>query len=303
MRPVQRWHPSSSFFRAVLLTSCFCSFLAFPGFRAAASSHKSDRESPNALQLVLNSPIKDVVDAVQQVAGDQVIYGTQSYQRERNLTGAHSAETSNAFSEVNGSGPVFYKVADSILAPTNFKNSADMGTITVRYVISRFDDKSTNLRIDAVFIENTSRKVHDSDGSVESAEFGEIRQHLEEIAAKHELEKDEEARIARERQQKQSELDLVARKDAADAAKRASTANVSTDLEQRVSQLRKQAEVRVRPSGAQLKTAPYKGAANLVSVPPYTDLVVLILTPYWYGVQTADGHRGWIHRSEVETLP
>ena len=45
---------------------------------------------------------------------------------------------------------------------------ADMGTITVRYVITPFDEKSTNLRIDAVFIEDTSRKIHDSDGSVES---------------------------------------------------------------------------------------------------------------------------------------
>ncbi len=247
--------------------------------------------------------MKDVVDAVEEVAGDQIIYGTQSYQRERNLTGAHTAETSDAFTEMNGNGKVFYKVADGILSPINFKNSADMGTITVRYVITPFDEKSTNLRIDAVFIEDTSRKIHDSDGSVESAEFGEIRQHLEAIAAKHELEKDEEARVARERQQKQAELDLLSRQDAAAAAKRASSSGLSSDLEQRVSQLRKQAEVRVKASGTQLKTAPYKGAANLLALPPYSDVVVLVLTPYWYGVQTADGHRGWVHRGEVESLP
>jgi hypothetical protein len=274
---------------------------------ALAASHKTVRESPNALQVLVNAPMKDVVQAVEEVVGDQVINGTQSYQRERNLTGARRAENATAFGEFNGKGTVFYKIADSVLSPTNFKDSADMGAITVRYVISAFDDKNTNLRIDAVFIENTGHRVHESDGSVETAEFGDIRQHVEAIAAKHEIEKDEEARIARERQQKQTELDLAARQDAATAAataaKNATAAVSATDLEQRVSQLRKQAEMRVKASGSKLKTAPYKGAANLQALAPYSDVVVLIITPYWYGVQTADGHRGWIHHSELETLP
>ena len=98
-----------------------CVALIFPQFIWGTTSRKNLRESPNALQLVLNSPMKDVVDAVQEVAGDQVIYGTQSYQRERNLTGAHTAETSDAFTEMNGNGKVFYKVADGVLSPINFK--------------------------------------------------------------------------------------------------------------------------------------------------------------------------------------
>jgi hypothetical protein len=32
-------------------------------------------------------------------------------------------------------------------------------------------------------------------------------------------------------------------------------------------------------------------------------VVILILTPFWYGVETQDGHRGWIHRDQVEQLP
>ncbi len=277
----------------VLLFSPLCS----------AATKKTVRESPNALKVILNAPAKDVIEAVEEVAGDQVIYGTQSYQRERNLTGAHSAESSSAFADLESTGTILYKVADGVLSPTNFKESGDQGTITVRYVITPFDEKSTNLRIDAVYIEDTSRKIHDSDGSVETAEFGEIREHVEKIAAKREIEKDEEARVARERQQKQSEIDLMSRQDAAAAAKRAAAAPLSSDLEQRVAQLRKQAEIRVGPSGTQLKTAPYKGAANLQALAPYTDVVVLVITPYWYGVQTADGHRGWIHHSEVEHLP
>jgi hypothetical protein len=292
LRPSIQWHLAISLLLIITLPT-----LSF------SASRKNSRESPNALQVLVNAPLNDVVQAVDEVVGDQVIYGTQSYQREKNLTGARRAETSKVFGEFDGKGKVFYKIADSVLSPTTFKNSADMGTITVRYIVSAFDDKNTNLRIDAVFIENSGHRVHESDGSVETAEYGEIRQHVEQIAAKHEIEKDEEARIARERQEKQAELDLMARQDAATAAKNANVAAPTTDIEQRVTQLRKQAEMRVTSSGTKLKSAPYKGAASLQTLAPYTDVVVLIVTPYWYGVQTADGHRGWIHHSELEMVP
>lgn len=252
---------------------------------------------------MVNASEKDVITAVTQVAGDEVIYGTQSFQRERNLMGAHRAEHSIAFGDTNVPGTVLYKMADSVLAPTNFKNSADMGTITVRYVINKFDDNNTSLRIDAVFIENASRKVHESDGSVETAEYGEVRKKVEEIAAQHELDREESERIAKQRQEKQAELDLTARDEANIAASKAAAAPLSADLEKRIAQLRKLAEMRVGASGTQLKTAPYKSAATIQNLPPYTDVVVLIVTPYWYGIQTADGHRGWIHHSEIEALP
>jgi hypothetical protein len=263
---------------------------------------RKDLQSPNALQVIVNAPLEDTVAAVEQVAGDAVIYGTQSYQKDRNLMGAHHAESSKAFGDAPPQATIFYKVADSVLSPTNFKNSADMGTLTVRYVVTRFDERNTNLRIDAVFIENSSRKVHESDGSVEAAEFGEVRQRVEQIEAKREIDRAEVERIARERKEKQAELDLMARQDAANTVN-AKAETAAVDLEQRVAQLRKKAELRVKASGTNLKTAPYKSAANLQALPPYTDVVLLIVTPYWYGVQTVDGHRGWVHHSEVETLP
>ena len=30
---------------------------------------------------------------------------------------------------------------------------------------------------------------------------------------------------------------------------------------------------------------------------------MVVLTPYWYGVETEDGHRGWVHHSQLEPLP
>jgi hypothetical protein len=31
--------------------------------------------------------------------------------------------------------------------------------------------------------------------------------------------------------------------------------------------------------------------------------VVLIITDHWYGIETADGKRGWISQDNVEPLP
>ena len=39
------------------------------------------------------------------------------------------------------------------------------------------------------------------------------------------------------------------------------------------------------------------------SLPAETEVLIVVLTPYWYGVETEDGHRGWIHHSQLESLP
>jgi len=67
--------------------------------------------------------------------------------------------------------------------------------------------------------------------------------------------------------------------------------------------LRRRAEVRTVPGGAALKSAPYRTAATLQSLPAQAELLVVVLTKYWYGVETTDGHRGWVHRSQAEPLP
>src|ERR1035437_7860362 len=154
-------------------------FAASCGISLAAGKEqkKTTRESPNALQVVVDVPLNEAVDAVNQTAGDGIIHGTQSYERERNLPGAHPAEKSDAFGLPPANATVIYKVADSVLSPKDFKDSQDMGAITVRYILTPFDAKTTNLRIDAIFIERSSRKIHASDGSVEASEFGEVRHH------------------------------------------------------------------------------------------------------------------------------
>jgi hypothetical protein len=75
------------------------------------------------------------------------------------------------------------------------------------------------------------------------------------------------------------------------------------ELERRVAELRRRVEMRAAAGGAALRSAPYRTAATLQSLPAQAELLVVVLTKYWYGVETPDGHRGWVHRSQVEPLP
>ena len=87
------------------------------------------------LVVQLESPRADVLKAVQEVTQDQIIHGTYSYEKERILYGAHSADSAQVFRRLEGPGKAYYKVADKILSPRYFKDSEDIGTISVRYVV------------------------------------------------------------------------------------------------------------------------------------------------------------------------
>jgi hypothetical protein len=52
-----------------------------------------------------------------------------------------------------------------------------------------------------------------------------------------------------------------------------------------------------------LKSAPFRTASTLQSLTTGTEVLILISTPYWYGVETRDGQHGWISRDLLEQLP
>ena len=74
-------------------------------------------------------------------------------------------------------------------------------------------------------------------------------------------------------------------------------------MEQHVQDLRRQAERVIKAPGAQLKSAPFRSASSLKSLETGTQVVIVIATPYWYGVETEEGQHGWIHREQLEPLP
>jgi len=77
----------------------------------------------------------------------------------------------------------------------------------------------------------------------------------------------------------------------------------SQTLEQHVAQLRHQLERVIKAPGAELKSAPFHIASKLKSLDAGSEVVILIVTPYWYGVETEDGEHGWINHAQLEPLP
>jgi hypothetical protein len=55
--------------------------------------------------------------------------------------------------------------------------------------------------------------------------------------------------------------------------------------------------------GAPLKSAPFHTASTLKSLQPGVEVLILIATPYWYGVETREGDHGWMRRDQLEQMP
>ena len=283
---------------ALCLRSLFVLLLVIS---AGIASPKVRTDDANTLVVGMEFPEADVVKAVQQVTQDQIIHGTYSYDKERILYGAHSTSAARVFGVWRGHGKAYYKVADKILSPRFFKDSEDIGTISVRYVIQDESPDAVTLRIDAVFVD--ARNVrHPSIGNVEAAEYAAIHTRLKDIQASRNQALQAAAQPAA--QPAQAAMQPLAALPSSDSANDASVSSLNVQqLKEQVESLRRQVFLRVKDPGASLKSAPFESAASISSLPAQTEVVIVVLTPYWYGVETKDGHRGWIHHSQLESLP
>jgi hypothetical protein len=319
----------------------------------AAGRGKDKLSYGEGLIVSVPLPASEVEQVVQDVAQNGIIRGTKEYNKDEFVAGAKAATSSRVFPTWTEGGKVFYKVREHALDPRNFKDGGDVGTLVVRYVVKPQGEKSTVLRINALFEEDFRRVVHQSDGSVESSEYKDIREHVEAL----ELMKKENVEAEQERQEqlgKKQSLPTVAdesgggafptgpQRSAApqsapvqaaapqavppqpispavpqlvgsgeDPAAQAS-AKPSPDqglssqglagpaLEEHVKELRKQLERLVKAPGAPLKSAPFHTASTLQSLTSGTEVLILISTPYWYGVETHEGQHGWIMRDQLE---
>jgi hypothetical protein len=246
-----------------------------------------------------SASLDDVLQALQEVLEDQTIHGTYVFDKEKTLTGARAVESTPLFEAWKAAGKVFYKIRTDAIAPRNFRDSADQGTIAVRYVVTSVNTDRTRLRIDAIFVENSHRTVHPSDGTVESSEYKVIQEHLQAIQFA-----EQEATDA---QRRRESIDLARQtiiRQREDETTRLATAQSSTqDLEQRVNALRHQVQERVKAPGAALKAAPFRSSANVATLAAYTEVVIVIVTPHWYGIETPEGQRGWLPLDQLESLP
>ena len=314
---------------------------------AAIPSHGREKD---VLQygagLIVNVPLPEpeVAQVVEDVAQNTIIRGSKEYNKDEYVAGAVAATSTPVFPAWTEGGKVFYKVRKQALDPRNFKNSGDVGTLAVRYVVQPQGDKNTVLRIDALFVEDFRHSVHQSNGSVESSEYKDIHDRLEAV----ELMKKENAEALQAKQERLAKQNFGLGSDTVvlstppstakslDSANGESTTGERTtgqaaptsalqsspasptsampqssaaselpaeSLEQHVAELRQQVERLVKKPGAPLKSAPFHTASTLKSLEPGVEVLILISTPYWYGVETHDGQHGWIRRDKLEQVP
>ncbi|MDP9340253.1 MAG: hypothetical protein M3P45_15440 [Acidobacteriota bacterium] len=247
----------------------------------------------------LMAPESEVLQAVHEVLEDHIIHGTRVFEREPTLTGAEEVPSTPLFPPWRGGGKVFYKVRTEVIAPRHFRESSDLGTIAVRYVIVSVTAQRTRVQIDAVFVESAHRSVHNSDGTVESNEFKTIQEHLQAI----QFAEVQTADIKRRRDSAELVKQTIIRKREDETTLLASTQTSVKELEERLKDLRYDIERRVKAPGTDLKAAPFQSSAKVLTLPAFTEIVIVIVTPHWYGVQTPDGQRGWIAIDQLEPLP
>jgi hypothetical protein len=203
------------------------------------------------------------------------------------------------------------------------------------------------VRIDAIFMEDSRRTKHPSNGSVEGAEYKDIQDRLDAIETAKKQAIEEENRRQEQLARKQnlgwsdmappsSDLNTPLASKTAVAvtsqppieasgaslaqhpAESSSAAPFGTKespdqtvevapqpgetLEQHVANLRRQVERIVKAPGAPLKSAPFHNASTVKVLKPGTEVLVLINTPYWYGIETHDGDHGWIPREQLDQV-
>lgn len=270
-------------------------FLLLASPLSAALHAKAGNDAPTPFTIDLTASSDQVAKAVNAVVQDTVIHGTQVYEHESTLDGATQETASAYFGTYKGDGQVFYKLLRGALAPRHFKNSADIGTIQIRYVVQPVSASRTHLEITAVFVEDGTNRIHVSDTSVETAEFAEIQAHL--IAIQREAQ--QTAEILQKRKLNTEAASIAKQREDEAARLRDAEASVK-GLQQRADELQHALEVRVANPSTALRSAPFHSAAALTTLTAGTTVLIEIVTEYWYGVETTDGHRGWLRRDEVE---
>jgi len=284
--PIALWRS-----RTALVTCLLLSFLY--------SAHAQKPLATPGLARELSGSLDEVRQAVINVQKDHIVHGTKVFERELILTGAESADSSPLFESWRGPGEVYFKIRKDAIAPRHFLEAGDMGTIAVRYVIIPVAAGRTRVKVDAVYVETARKLVRPSDGTVESAEMKEIKDSLESMQ--------QAAADAADARRREQSAELVRKsflRQREDESTRLDSLHQSEkQLETEINALRHDVERRVAAPGTDLKAAPFQSAASLKPLSAFTEVVVLIVTPHWLGVETPEGQRGWLPVEKLEQLP
>ena len=277
-----------------MLLILFCIAALFPAFALP----KETLTTPGLVRE-FNAPPDEVRQAVLAVVHDHILHGTLIFDKEPVLTGAEAVDSTPLFDPWNGPGEVYYKIRKDAIAPRHFKDSGDQGTIAVRYAIIPVDAYRTRVKVDAIYVEAAHLVAHESDGTVEKTELKEIKEHLEALQ--------EEAAAAADARRRQQSAELVQqsilRQREDETTRLGNSQSTEKDLEQQVKTLHQELERRVKTPGAELKAAPFHSAATLQPLAANANVLVLIITPHWMGIETPEGQHGWLPVEALEPLP
>ena len=297
-----------------------------------SSGARTHKHWGQGFSVDLNSPYDQVIKIVRQVTQDGVIRGTWQYRGSKELDGAKPAETSRAFRGWSGQGTVLYKVRPDTLAPEHFFESADQGTVVVRYVVEPVSPNVTRLQIDATFDEDDHHRSHPSDGDVENAEFAAISEQLK--GAGHDqqptaapdakqpgdgtqkpagvlntkvkelgnLEQQNPSTASPQQQREEQRTNLQSELHKENAQLQATTER-GQKLQKEIEDLQRQRSARIKSAKADLKAEPYNQSKTLQSLSHGDTVLVLLQTPGWYRVQTVKGDQGWVYRLMLEAGP
>lgn len=247
----------------------------------------------------LNGSLEEVRQAVINVQKDHIMHGTKVFDREPMLTGGEAVDSCSLFEPWHGPGEVYFKIRKDSVAPRNFLGTADIGTIAIRYLVIPVAPDRTRVKVDAVFVETAHKTVHPSNGTVEKEEMKEIKDSLESMQ--------QAALEAADARRRAQSAELVrqsyVRQREDESTRLTSLQQNEKDLESEVASLRHELERRVKAPGADLKAAPFRSAASLKTLSAFTEVVVLIVTPHWLGIETPEGQRGWLAVEQLEPLP
>ena len=296
-----------------------------------SSGARTHKHWGQGFSVELNSPYDQVINIVRQVTQDGVIRGTWQYRGAKELDGAKPAETSRAFRNWSGQGTVLYKVRPDTLAPEHFFESADQGTVVVRYIVEPVSPNVTRLQIDATFDEDDHHRSHPSDGDVENAEFAAISDQLKgahdqqptaapdakqpgdetqklagalntEAKELGNLEQQNPGTVAPQQQHEEKRTNLQSELQKESAQLQATTER-GQQLQKEIEDLQRQRSARVKSAKADLKAEPYNQSKTLQSLSHGDTVLVLLQTPGWYRVQTVKGDQGWVYRLMLEAGP
>lgn len=299
-------------FFVLLAIFAFCSIGTLPT-RLHARNKKDGLQYGMGLLVNIPAPEAEVLRVVEEVVQNGMIRGTKEYAKDDFVGGATSMKDSTLFPPWTEGGKVFYKVRQHAVDPRNFKDSSDVGALAVRYIVMRQDETHTVLRIDAIFVEDFRRRSHASDGSVENAEYKDIHDHVEsfELMKAQAVESEREKEATRQKSatlsappQALSNPPQTAPEKSVETPALADPNTASTEeLQKKAHELRQLAERRVKANGTALRSAPFHTATSLRLLAPGSEVLIVISSPYWFGVETHSGQHGWVFRDDLEEMP